>query len=245
MSCRGILRSLQRSAMKSFAVIIPAAGRSVRFGGPRSKLQEILDGKTVIRRAVEAFLDRGDVSDVVIATTPGQPGENVPLPVEAFDPRIRFTPGGANRAESVLLALRRVPEDVEWVAVHDAARPLVSDELIARTLAAARQYGAAVPALAVALTVKQADGPLPAKVQRTIPRHSLWAMQTPQIMRREALLDAYKKCPVPLEQVTDDAQLLELAGEEVWLLPGEERNLKITTQADLKLAEMLLALTQV
>ena len=66
-------------------------------------------------------------------------------------------------------------------------------------------------------------------------------MQTPQIMRRSALLGAYAKCPLPLEQITDDAQLLELAGEEVWLVEGEERNLKITTQADLKLAEMLLS----
>jgi 2-C-methyl-D-erythritol 4-phosphate cytidylyltransferase len=78
-------------------------------------------------------------------------------------------------------------------------------------------------------------------VQRTLPRHTLWAMQTPQVMRRADLLAAYDVCPLPLEQVTDDAQLLELAGREVWLVEGEERNLKITTQADLRLAELLLA----
>lgn len=227
--------------MTQFAVILPAAGRSVRFGGQRNKLAEILAGKTVIRRAVEAFLKRDDVSRVIIATTPALSDEDVPLPVESFDPRLHFTPGGANRAQSVLLALRQVPAEIEWVAIHDAARPLISDELISRTFAAAQQYGAAVPALPIASTVKQADGPLPAKVQRTLPRHTLWAMQTPQVMRRSALLAAYEKCPLPLEQVTDDVQLLELAGDEVWLVPGEEQNLKITTRADLWVAERFLS----
>jgi 2-C-methyl-D-erythritol 4-phosphate cytidylyltransferase len=133
-----------------------------------------------------------------------------------------------------------VPPEIQWIAVHDAARPLVSRELIDRTFAAARQYGAAVPAMPVSLTVKQADGPLPAKVQRTLPRHTLWAMQTPQAMRRADLLEAYARCPLPLDQVTDDVQLLEFIQKEVWLIPGEERNLKITSPADLRIAEMLL-----
>jgi 2-C-methyl-D-erythritol 4-phosphate cytidylyltransferase len=133
-----------------------------------------------------------------------------------------------------------VPADVEWVAVHDAARPLVSAAVIDRTLEAAARYGAAVPALPIVPTIKQADGPLPAKVQRTIPRHTLWGVQTPQIARRAALQLAYETCPLPLEQVTDEAQLLELSGHDVWLVPGEERNLKITTPEDLRVARALL-----
>ncbi len=133
-----------------------------------------------------------------------------------------------------------VPESIEWVAVHDAARPLVSSALIEATLRAAAEHGAAVPALAAALTIKQADGPLPAKVERTLPRQSLWTMQTPQIMRRADLLEAFAKCPLPLDQITDDVQLLELIQKEVWLIPGEERNLKITTAIDLKVAEFWL-----
>jgi len=223
-----------------FALILPAAGRSVRFGGPRNKLQEMLAGKTVIQRAAEAFLQREDVAAVIVATTPPLPGEIIPPPIDLSDPRLFFTPGGQNRAQSVLAALRQVPAEIEWVAIHDAARPLISQALIDRIFAAALEYGAAVPALAVHLTVKQADGPLPARVQRTLPRHTLWAMQTPQVMRRSALLAAYEKCPLPLDQVTDDVQLLELAGEAVWLVQGEERNLKITTQSDLRIAEMFL-----
>jgi len=160
---------------------------------------------------------------------------------EAADSRVRFCRGGDCRAQSVRNALQLVPSDVQWVAVHDAARPLVSQELIDRTFAAARHYGAAVPALPVSLTIKQALGPLPAKVQCTVPRHTLWAMQTPQAMGREALVAAFHSCPLPLDQITDDAQLLELAGRDVWLVEGEQRNLKITTPVDLGIAEMMLA----
>ena len=80
----------------------------------------------------------------------------------------------------------------------------------------------------------------PANVVRTVPRSRLWAVQTPQIMRRSDLAAAFASCPVPLDQVTDDLQLLELAGKPVWLVEGDERNIKITTQTDLRVAEMLL-----
>jgi len=283
--------------MNSIAVIIPAAGRSMRFGGGRSKLLELLRGEPVIRHAVRAFLARRDVSEIIIAapsedfsplqeaisyplsireralwhsrprlcSTGGrsdfagaeaQPRAAVPHPIPPHpnplpvaegengsspsQNRLRFCVGGACRAESVFNALRQVPLQIEWVAIHDAARPLVSQALIDRTLEAAKSYGAAVPALPVALTIKQATGPLPARVERTVPRQSLWAMQTPQVMRRADLLAAFENCPLPLEQITDDAQLLELCGGEVWLVEGEERNLKITTQSDLLIAGLLL-----
>src|SRR5439155_17710625 len=159
---------------------------------------------------------------------------------ELSDPRVRVCLGGESRAHSVRNALLLIPTGLEWVAVHDAARPLISQSLINSTLAAAQKYGAAAPALPVALTIKQADGPLPSRVERTVPRHQLWGMQTPQIMRRADLLEAFEKCPMPLERVTDDVHLLELVGKPVWLIAGEERNLKITTRSDLNLAEMFL-----
>ena len=233
--------------MPDFAVILPAGGGSTRFGGPRSKLLEPLAGLPVIGHGLRAFLGRSDVAAVVIPARAGSAGE---VPGEALravpalqsllaDRRVHFCAGGATRAHSVWNGLRATPAAVEWVAVHDAARPLVSREVIDRTLAAAVAHGAAVPALPVSLTIKQADGPLPAPVQRTLPRASLWAMQTPQFMRRADLLRAFETCPLPLEQVTDDVQLLELAGQEVWLVDGDERNLKVTTRMDLRVAEML------
>jgi len=228
--------------MEQFAVLLPAAGRSVRFGGPRSKLLEPLDGIPVIRRSIDAFVNRRDVACIIIASGANQSPHEV-LGCREREPlhsKLKFAPGGASRAESVKLALQQVPADIAWIAVHDAARPLVSQPLIDRIFAAAIEYGAAVPALPVQLTVKQAQGPLPAKVQRTLPRHTLWAMQTPQVMRRTDLLDAYTKCSLPLEEVTDDVQLLELVGHDVWLVAGDEQNIKITTPSDLRLAELLL-----
>jgi 2-C-methyl-D-erythritol 4-phosphate cytidylyltransferase len=219
--------------MPTFALILPAAGKSTRFGGARSKLLEDLGGQSVISRAIQPFLDRADLAQVVIPTADPE-GLSTAVPK---DSRISFCQGGATRAHSVLAALRQVSADVEWVAVHDAARPLISPELIEQTLAAAAQHGAAVPALPVALTIKQATGPLPSPVDRTVPRQSLWAMQTPQVMRRTALLDAFTRCPIPLDHVTDDVQLLELADYAVWLINGQERNLKVTTAVDLVVAK--------
>ena len=214
--------------MPRFAVIIPAAGKSTRFGGT-NKLLQPLGSSIVLLRSVEAFRQRDDVARVIVASG-----------TAISESKVIACPGGSSRAQSVLNALRAVPNDIEWIAVHDAARPLVSQRLIDRTFAAALEHGAAVPALPVQSTVKQARGPLPAKADRTIPRDTLWAMQTPQVMRRAALLDAFERCPIPLDQVTDDAQLLELAGHDVWLVPGEERNIKITTPIDLKIAELWL-----
>lgn len=217
--------------MPDFAVILPAAGQSTRYGGPRNKLFEMLDGRRVIDHSIAAFQIRADVAMIFIPTR---------APFDITGDRIHFCHGGPSRAHSVLAALREVPPEIEWVAIHDAARPLISQTLIDRTLTAAFQHGAAVPAMPVHLTIKQATGPLPAKVERTIPRHTLWAMQTPQIIRRVTLLTAFNTCPIPLDQVTDDVQLIELAGGEVWLVEGEERNLKITTAGDLRIAEMYL-----
>src|SRR5579872_1351068 len=149
--------------MEPFAILLPAAGSSTRYGGGRAKLLEPLAGEPVLRHAARAFLIRRDVESLVIAA----PQDDVSILIEALgplgsDPRIRFCRGGAMRADSVRNALRNVPEHIKWVAVHDAARPLTSQALIDRTFAAARQYGAAVPAMPAALTIKQADGPLPA-----------------------------------------------------------------------------------
>jgi 2-C-methyl-D-erythritol 4-phosphate cytidylyltransferase len=223
--------------MPAFSLILPAAGKSTRFGGPRSKLLEMLNEIPVIARAIQPFLDRSDLSRIIIPCA-DPAGLSAVLPK---DGRIEFCDGGATRAHSVLAALKRVAADVEWVAVHDAARPLISSQLIEEALVAAKKYGAAVPALPVALTIKQADAPLPARVDRTVPRHALWAMQTPQVMRRADLLDAFARCPIPLDQVTDDVQLLELAGHPVWLIPGEERNLKVTTAVDMVVAKWWLS----
>ena len=226
--------------MIPLAVILPAAGQSVRFGGT-NKLLAMLRGEPVIAHGLRAFLSRGDVA-VVVVPTHLQNEITACAPRDVKDAiaaeRVVFCTGGASRAESVLEGLRRVPDSVEWVAVHDAARPLLSQGLIDRTVGLARERGAGVPALAVTVTIKAAAGPLPARVTKTIPRETLWAMQTPQVMRRIDLERGFRECPIALESVTDDVQLLELVGLETWLVQGEERNIKITTAVDLRVAEM-------
>lgn len=228
--------------MARYAVILPAAGSSSRYGS--NKLFALLAGKPVLQHTLEVWQwQKAECALIVLATPPSGKWTDIPPELDqqlGQNKNLRLIPGGACRAQSVYNALQAVPEEIEWVAVHDAARPLVSDQLIAAVFAAAQKYGAAAPALAVHLTIKEADGPLPAPIQSTVPRHRLWAMQTPQFARRDALLDAFKKCPIPLDQVTDDMQLLELAGHPAWLVEGEQQNIKITTPADIGLAEILL-----
>ena len=230
--------------MPSFAVILPGAGSSTRFSGggkdpAANKLLQPLRGMPIVGHSLLAFLNRKDVAAVVLAAR-GEVFDRLPPELRSTiegDPRFRVCAGGPCRAETVRLALAKVPESVEWVAVHDAARPLVSQELIDRVLAAALEHGAAAPALASVSTLKEAVGPLPSRVERTLPRGTVWATQTPQIARRADLLHAYEHCPIDLPSVTDDAQLLEACGHAVWLVPGEERNLKVTAPLDLRVAE--------
>jgi 2-C-methyl-D-erythritol 4-phosphate cytidylyltransferase len=227
--------------MPEFAVILPAAGRSTRFGGQTSKLLQKLGGRTVLGCSLAAFAQRDDVAQIIVATSDDTIAAECQKSLHgSAAKKLRVVPGGACRADSVRLGALASDDSIEWLAVHDAARPLVSQALIDRVSEAALNHGAAAAALAVHLTIKQAIGPLPAAVKRTVPRHELWAMQTPQAMRRRDLLDALGACPIPLDQITDDVQLLELAGKPVWLVEGEERNLKITTSIDMEIAAALI-----
>ncbi len=232
--------------MPPFAVILPGAGSSTRFSSSGetagNKLLQPLRGMPVVGHSLLAFLNRKDVAAVVLAAS-GEVYDRLPAELRQSaesDPRFHVCGGGSCRAETVRLALAKVPASVEWVAVHDAARPLVSQELIDRVLAAAVEHGAAAPAVPSVATLKEAVGPLPAPVERTLPRGTVWATQTPQIARRADLLHAYTRCPIGLEQITDDAQLLEAAGLGVWLVEGEGRNLKVTMPLDLRVAEAYL-----
>ena len=173
----------------SLAVILPAAGRSSRFAAQRNKLVQPLAGEPVILHTLRQWLSRQDVREVVIAADDDSDVaclEHAAWRNMLADRRVRRVPGGCSRAHSVLEALKAVSADIEWVAVHDAARPLVTHQVIDATLALAQAHGAAVPALPVTLTIKKAAGALPAKALCTVPRHDLFAMQTPQIARRVA-----------------------------------------------------------
>ena len=226
--------------MSTVAVIIPAAGKSSRFGGKEKKPFVSLDSRPIWQRSAELFWSRDDVSTVYLVIPPG----------EKDDFRSRFghliafanimlVEGGAERFDSVANGLAAVPESVGYVAVHDAVRPLAPTSVIDKVFAAAIKHGAAVPAVPVADTLKRVD-PATNRVTETIPRAGLWQAQTPQVFRRDWLAEAYAKRAGQPAPVTDDAQLVEAAGYPVVVVPGSPANFKITTKEDLELAEAVL-----
>ncbi len=223
--------------MSRFAVILPAAGQSTRFGDARRKKPFVeLKGRPVWVRAAELFVNREDVVQSLICIAP----EDVAWFKERFTANLAFmnieiVPGGATRAESVQNALARIPADVDFVAIHDAARPLLAQKWVDAVFAAAEQSGAAVPAVPISSTVKRVQDGV---ITETMDRAGLYAAQTPQVFARQLLLDAYARRDG--FEATDDAQLVERIGQSVAIVEGWPINLKITTQGDFKMAESLI-----
>ncbi len=240
--------------MESMAVILPAAGRSTRFVNsartaagrvevhPATLKKPFIDlcGKPIWFRSISPFLRRADVAQIVIAVSPEDlEWFRTRFANELANARIQVVAGGTERADTVEAALRIIPQSVELIAVHDAARPLIRDDTIEAVVQAARRTGAAIPATAISSTIKRVD---PAQlISETVSRAGLWAAQTPQIVRQDWLRRAFAERGS--FQPTDEAQLIEHLGLPVEVVTGWASNLKITTQDDLDLAEALLSLT--
>jgi 2-C-methyl-D-erythritol 4-phosphate cytidylyltransferase len=226
--------------MGSFAVILPAAGRSTRFGDAKQKkIFAELEGRAVWLRAIEPFVNRDDVAQMIVVIAPEDR--------ELFERRfranmafmnIRVIDGGAERADSIARALEVVDPSCEFVAVHDAARPCLTAALVDAVFDAARTQGAALLAIPVADTVKRV-GPDRSTIE-TIPRDDLYLAQTPQVFRRELLLRAYANRERLGAAATDDTQLVEAIGHRCAIVEGSPLNLKITTAADRRLASAVL-----
>ncbi|CAN5789644.1 2-C-methyl-D-erythritol 4-phosphate cytidylyltransferase [soil metagenome] len=226
--------------MGPFAVILPAAGRSTRFGDPKQKkIYAELDGRAVWLRAVEPFINRDDVAQVILAIHPEDR--------ELFERRYRASvafmniqviDGGAERVDSIALALERIDPACDFVAVHDAARPCITADLIDKVFDAARTGGAALPGYPVPDTLKRVDEN--GLIVETVPIGELYAVQTPQAFHLDLLLRAYADRGRIQEAITDDAQLVEAIGHRCRIVEGSPLNLKITTQADLQIAEAIL-----
>ena len=227
--------------MSRFAIILPAAGQSSRFGGMEKKPFVSLEGRPVWQRAAEPFWSRQDVVKVYVVISPDDRDDFRRRfhPLLAFVENVEIVDGGAERFESVANALARVPAEVDFVAVHDAVRPLISTPLLESVFRAAEQHGAAMPAVPVADTLKQVD-PATNRIVGTVPRAGLWQAQTPQVFRRDWLAEAYAKRASLAAPITDDAQLIEAVGHSVVVVPGSPTNFKITTKEDLELAEAIL-----
>lgn len=226
--------------MARFAVILPAAGRSSRFGDPkRKKVFAELDGRAVWLRSAEPFVNRDDVGQIMVVIA----AEDRELFEIRYRPSVAFlgievVEGGAERHDSIANALQRLKPDCDHVAIHDAARPCVTTELIDALFAAAEAQGAALPAVRVSDTVKRVDaGNL---TTETVPRQGLFLAQTPQVFRRNLIERAYAERAKLGAAITDDTQLVEALGHPCAVVESDPMNLKITTTADLRLASAIL-----
>ncbi len=224
----------ERVVVSKFAVILPAAGKSSRFRDKHYKKPFApLAGKPVWLHSAERFLARGDVKQVLVVISPEDREEfDRKFAANVLILGIDVVNGGEERADSIQNALARVKPDIDFIAVHDAARPCIADEWIGRVFEAAEKCDAAILALPIAATLKRVDH---GNIQETVSRANLWEAQTPQVFQRQLLLDAYAARAG--FQATDDAQLVERLGRKVAVVTGSPINLKITTQEDLRFAE--------
>ncbi len=215
------------------SVIIAAGGQGVRVGSAQPKQLLAVGGRAILDRSVSAFVDHPSVAEVVVAM-PAEMVDNPPAYLRGRAKPVLLVAGGARRQDSVANAFLAVSPAAEIVLVHDAARPFPSAELIARTIEVAARDGAALTAVRAHDTVKQVEGTY---VERTLPRESICLAQTPQGFRRDIALSILRSDA----DATDESTLAERAGHRVTIVPGEATNIKITTAADLPLAETIAA----
>lgn len=221
--------------LKKCGAVIVAAGTASRMGGI-DKVMAPIGGEPMIVRTVRAFQNCDAIRQIVVVTR-----QDLIVPISdlchGFDKVQAVMVGGNSRQESVEIGLGTLSSDMKLVAVQDGARPLITWEVIDRTVRAANTYGAAAPAIPVKDTIKVVQGGL---VASTPDRSTLQAVQTPQVFDVDLLRGALKKAKEDGAAVTDDCSAVELMGMSVKIVEGDERNIKVTTPMDLKIAELLL-----
>ena len=221
--------------LKKCGAVIVAAGSASRMGGIDKVMAE-LGGEPMIRRTVRAFQECDAVSEIVVVTR-----EDLILPITAlcreYAKVTAVMAGGKSRQESVGKGLSALSKEIKLAAIHDGARPLINWQLIDWVIRAANTYGAAAPAIPVKDTIKTVEGGI---VVNTPDRSKLRAVQTPQVFDIDLLKGALLKAYQDGAEVTDDCSAVERLGMKIKIVEGDERNLKVTTPMDLKIAEMLL-----
>ena len=228
--------------MSSLAVILAAAGKSSRFHDAHYKKPFVpLAERAVWLHSAEKFVNRGDVKQLIVVISPDDR--------ESFMSKfaanvailgIDVVEGGATRAESIRHGLETVRDEIDFVMVHDAVRPCIADVWIDELVDVVKKTGAATLGIPVVSTLKRvADG----NVKQTVSREQLWESQTPQVFRRQLLVDAFAQPDTEqcrMVDATDEAQLVEWLGHPVTMVQGSPLNRKITTKEDLRFAAMAL-----
>lgn len=217
--------------MSAWAVVV-AAGAGTRLGGGTPKALRILGGRPMLAYSIDALRSARDIEGIVVVGPEAVRDAAVAAGCDATD-------GGATRQASVLCGLQATPSSADLVLVHDAARPLVTRELVAHVLEALEANDAVVPCLPVADTLKRSS--TGEAIEETVSRDGLWRAQTPQGFRRSVLLGAHERALRDgITEATDDSALVERIGVKPFIVTGDERNVKVTTPGDLRLAEALL-----
>lgn len=216
------------------ALVVPAAGRGRRFGSKTPKTYVVIAGKPLLVHTLKRLLSAYPFDPVIVAVEAGRVGRVGALLRRWGLGRVIVVAGGASRAESVRNGLAALSGErlSGWVAVHDAARPLVDAGAVRRCIRDARRSGGAILAQACHATVKRSDA-TGRYIRRTEDRRTLYLAQTPQIFRVHELLSRYKKLGVSAWRRTDEASLFEGTGKRIALTPSDAFNLKITTREDL------------
>lgn len=221
------------------AAIIPVAGIGKRFGGNQPKQYLALGSHSVLGHTLINFLNIQEINPIVVVTSPGEIKRSKDLiEKEAINPdRIKFAEGGKERQDSVANGLHCLPEDTEIIIVHDGVRPFIKSDIIRRSIETARQKGACIAAVPVKDTIKEVTGD---RVIRTIPRDTLYQVQTPQTFKYEILVSAHRLAAEKNYYSTDESSLVEWAGYPVTVVNGSYENIKITTREDYFMAVQIL-----
>jgi 2-C-methyl-D-erythritol 4-phosphate cytidylyltransferase len=231
--------------MSRIAAILPAAGLGTRMGAETPKQFLELAGTPIVVHTVRRMASCPMITDIIVATRGDVVGSlEARLQGEKFKQNVKVIRGGDSRQESVALALQQVPDGTEIVLVHDAVRPFVTVEQIARVIEEARRCDAAIlgiPAMDTVKEVKRASLPEDvALIIGTIPRERVVLAQTPQAFTTKLLKDAFASAAADGVNVSDEAGLVERFGRDVHVVLGSERNIKITKPADMELAKFYL-----
>jgi 2-C-methyl-D-erythritol 4-phosphate cytidylyltransferase len=222
---------------RDVGVIIVAAGSGTRTGSKELKQFRWVAGKPMLLHSIQTFQARADLAMVVCVLPREYVGDPPPWIFQSDADRLLLSVGGRHRSESVSNGLEDLPTECEIVVIHDAARPLVSSETIARVIEEARNGNGAVAALPVLDTLKRVDSS--GKIVVTVDRFGIWRAQTPQAFPRGAIERAHREAREADRVATDDAALCEQIGLPVVVVRGSERAIKITEENDFALAEAL------
>lgn len=221
------------------SAIVAAGGSGTRMGAKKNKLFLKVCGVPVLACTLLALEKNEDINEIIVSAREEDMDEIFALLKEYNIQKVTaVVKGGSHRAASVKAALEKISERADFVAVHDGARPLISQDIIKNTIEAAKKHKAAACGVRSKCTLKRIDED--GFITETVNREEIYEIQTPQIFEKELILEAYHCAEEILEKATDDCALVERLGEKIFITDGAYTNIKVTTPEDILIAEKIL-----